>query len=120
MTGVISGQRLWRTADGELVPDGHPDAAFLAYGPGDQVPDADAKGLKLNAPTENKLVEPQENKGSGLTIDTRDSVIAALEDLGVKVDRRKGTDTLRSELETAKAAASEGDETEEDPASEEE
>lgn len=102
---MITGKRLWRTNDGDIVADGHPDAAFLAYGPGDQVPDAVAKGLKLDAPVEDKLAEPAEDKGSGLTIDTRDSVIAVLEDLGHKVDRRKGTDTLRAELAEAKAAA---------------
>ena len=32
--------RIWRTNDGRHVPDGHPDAAFLAYGEGD-VPPAD-------------------------------------------------------------------------------
>lgn len=101
---MLTDRRLWRTNDGEIVPDGHPDAAFLAYAIGDQVPDDVAKGLKLKPPAEDKLVEPAENKGSGLTIDDRDSVIRALEDLGQKVDRRKGTDTLRAELEQARAA----------------
>jgi hypothetical protein len=31
--------RIWRTADGRHVTDGHPDAAFLAYADGDQVPE---------------------------------------------------------------------------------
>lgn len=30
--------RIWRTADGRHVPDGDPDAAFLAYAEGDEVP----------------------------------------------------------------------------------
>jgi hypothetical protein len=30
--------RIWRTQDGSHVPDGHPDAAFLAYAEGDDVP----------------------------------------------------------------------------------
>lgn len=101
---MLTDKRLWRTDDGEIVPDGHPDAAFLAYAIGDQVPDDVAKGLKLKAPSEDKLVEPVENKGSGVTFDTRDSVIRTLEDLGQKVDRRKSTETLRAELEEAKAA----------------
>lgn len=34
-------QRLWRTTDGRLVPDGHLDARQLAYAPGDEIPAAD-------------------------------------------------------------------------------
>lgn len=30
--------RIFRTTDGRHVPDGHPDAAFLAYGDADQPP----------------------------------------------------------------------------------
>lgn len=30
--------RIWRTQDGRHVPDGDPDAAFLAYVEGDEVP----------------------------------------------------------------------------------
>lgn len=33
------GQRIWRTNDGRFVLDGDLDAAFLAYGSGDDVPD---------------------------------------------------------------------------------
>lgn len=33
-------ERIWRTDDGRHVPDGHPDAAVLAYTPGDDVPKA--------------------------------------------------------------------------------
>jgi len=32
------GKRLWRTASGRLVADGHPEAVFLAYGPNDELP----------------------------------------------------------------------------------
>jgi hypothetical protein len=32
-------QHWWRTTDGRLVPTGHPDSAFLAYAPGDEMPD---------------------------------------------------------------------------------
>lgn len=113
-------KRIYRTDDGRLVYEGHPDSAFLAYGIGDNVPDHIAKELDVKTPTEDKLVEPTENKGSGLTIDDRDSVIRALEDLDVKVDRRKGTDTLRSELEAARAAAVEPEEASEEDASTEE
>lgn len=36
------GQRLWRTAEGDLVPDGHPEAQFLAYGVSDDLSPEDA------------------------------------------------------------------------------
>lgn len=35
---MIASQRLCRTADGRIVPDGHPDAAFLVAGAGAEVP----------------------------------------------------------------------------------
>jgi hypothetical protein len=31
---MISPERIWRTVDGSLVADGHPDAAFLVAGVG--------------------------------------------------------------------------------------
>ncbi|ANN16249.1 hypothetical protein SD37_11735 [Amycolatopsis orientalis] len=40
-------KHIWRTADGKLVEHGHPDAAFLQYPAGTDVPDADAKRLRL-------------------------------------------------------------------------
>jgi hypothetical protein len=42
------GIRLWRTASGDLVEDGHPDAVLLAYGVGDPL-SADDKG-KVRSP----------------------------------------------------------------------
>jgi hypothetical protein len=45
---VIVKRRLWHTADRErLVSDGDPAAAFLAYTPGQEVPDALAIELGL-------------------------------------------------------------------------
>lgn len=38
---MIAGQRLWRTRDGGLVPDGDQAAVTLAYAPGDEVSPAD-------------------------------------------------------------------------------
>ena len=32
-------ERVWKTADGRYVADGHPDAAVLAAGPADRLPD---------------------------------------------------------------------------------
>ncbi|WP_327047284.1 hypothetical protein OG320_05165 [Microbispora sp. NBC_01189] len=40
-------QRVWRTADGDLVDDGHPDAAVLAYAAGDELTAADAERYGL-------------------------------------------------------------------------
>lgn len=42
-------RRVWRTADGRLVPEGHVDAAFLAFTPGDAVADAVAVAHGLTA-----------------------------------------------------------------------
>ncbi|WP_183092909.1 hypothetical protein [Nocardioides stalactiti] len=40
------GYRLWRTADGDLVPDEHPDAETLAYGTGDPLKPEDADNVR--------------------------------------------------------------------------
>jgi hypothetical protein len=37
------GKRLWRTASGDLVEDGHPEAVTLAYGADDALVGADKK-----------------------------------------------------------------------------
>ena len=46
---VLVRRRVWRTHAGTLVPDGHPDAAFLAYSPGTAVPDLVAARVGLTA-----------------------------------------------------------------------
>jgi hypothetical protein len=43
---VISPARIWRTVDGDLVPNEHPDAAFLVVGAGCEVPPADEEAVK--------------------------------------------------------------------------
>lgn len=40
--------RIWRTADGRFVGDGHTDARVLAYGPGDEIA---AKDIEQLTPT---------------------------------------------------------------------
>lgn len=56
---AVAKERLYFTADGELVTEGDPRAAFLAAAPGDDVPDAKraAKPHNKQAPT------PQNKKG---------------------------------------------------------
>jgi hypothetical protein len=39
---MIVDKRLYRTADGRLVGEGDPDAAFLAYPAGTEIPDTEA------------------------------------------------------------------------------
>ena len=36
---AVTEQRIFRARDGRPVPEGHEDAAVLAYAPGDEVPD---------------------------------------------------------------------------------
>lgn len=64
-------ERLCRTADGRLVPETHPDAAFLAYAVGKEISPAD-EALLTAGPTEDvtadepdvetKPAEPQATK----------------------------------------------------------
>lgn len=74
-----AGRRLWRTADGALVEDGHADGVSLAYAAGDDVGAADAAKVpgaeaetegdgpqdKARTPQANKSRRPQGNKAGG-------------------------------------------------------
>jgi hypothetical protein len=44
---MVPDRHWWRTADGRLVPHGHPDALFLAYAKGIEVPDHLAEQIGL-------------------------------------------------------------------------
>ncbi len=44
---MILDRHWWRTEDGRLVPDGDPDARFLAYPTGQEIPDATARQLGI-------------------------------------------------------------------------
>lgn len=56
-----NGERLWRTAEGDLVPDGHPDALLLAYGVDDEMAAADIDNVREVADDENDLPESDED-----------------------------------------------------------
>lgn len=76
MSTYLVTERLARTADGRLVPYDHPDAAFLAYIPGQQISwnEAEAAGLvdqKAAEPVEDKMMGPVENKGVRIAPETR-------------------------------------------------
>ena len=45
-----AGERLWRTEEGDLVPEGHPDAVVLAYGTDDVLKDADTDKVRSAEP----------------------------------------------------------------------
>lgn len=47
-------ERVYRTADGDLVPEGNERAAFLAYAVGDEITKADEAALKKRAAPANK------------------------------------------------------------------
>ena len=64
---MFAPSRVYRTADGSLVREGHPDAVALAYGEGDPVENRDAKDVealfadkpkKAPAPRNKKAPEP--------------------------------------------------------------
>lgn len=60
-------QRLYRTTDGELVPEGNLKAAFLAYAVGDEIAAEDAKkvpGTKSSKPAANKMADKPEDKSA--------------------------------------------------------
>lgn len=59
-----SEHRIFRTTDGRLVADGHPDAAFLAYLPGDEVDQQDVVKLKLRVPPEDKMAARPADKAA--------------------------------------------------------
>lgn len=60
------GRRVFRTVDGKHVPDGHPEAAFLAYSQWDEIPadvQAEVEPKKAPKPAD-KSAKPQANKGA--------------------------------------------------------
>jgi hypothetical protein len=60
---VTADQRLWRTRDGEgLVLDGDPDAATLAYAPGDEIAQADVDKVPAEKQAAPKAKAPAANK----------------------------------------------------------
>lgn len=58
-------ERLYRTADGDLVAEGNPAAAFLAYAEGDEIDAKDrdkVPGAKSSKPAANKMATKPEDK----------------------------------------------------------
>jgi hypothetical protein len=53
-------RHIWRTASGELVEHGHPDAAVLAYAAGDQVPDEIAAKDRLSRFAKKSTPKPED------------------------------------------------------------
>lgn len=56
--------RVYRTVEGRLVPEGHPEAAFLEFPAGADLPNvvAAALGLKQAEPLEDKQAAKPEDK----------------------------------------------------------
>lgn len=111
-------QRLWRTKDARLVLDGHPDAASLAYAPGDDVlaPDRElakrAAAVKPTGPAKpDRTAELTAELGrvrKELTAQVkaaeteRDGLRAELTELQAEQERRQGEmDELRRQLAEA-------------------
>jgi hypothetical protein len=58
-------KRLWRTKKGDLVEDGHPEAEYLAYTPGDTLSDKDkgkVRAAKKAPAASNKQADAPANK----------------------------------------------------------
>lgn len=56
-------ENLYRTADDRVVPEGHPDAAFLLAAEGDEIPEGYKAPAKQDAgPAEDKAAPAPENK----------------------------------------------------------
>lgn len=55
-------ERIYRTRDGRLVKEGHLDAAFLAYPPGSQIPDDEARANGLLEDEKPALRRPAKNR----------------------------------------------------------
>lgn len=58
MSVYLVRERLWRTKDGKIVPEGDPRAAFLFATPG-MVLEEKPKVEKATQPDENKLLKPE-------------------------------------------------------------
>lgn len=54
--------RIWRTLGGVLVAEGHPDAAFLAYGQDDEVAGGDSNAVAALLAPATKQVKARPNK----------------------------------------------------------
>ena len=105
-------KHLWRTAQGDrLVETGHPDAAFLAYPAGSDIPDDEAAryGLKSKPKPADKAAAKPADKAVAKPADKSNDDLAALraeaEEAGVTVDKRWGADRLRQEIADAKGKA---------------
>lgn len=61
---AITENRIYRTADGRAVAEGHQDAIVLAYAPGDEVPDGVLEQVEPagDVDVETKQAKPAANK----------------------------------------------------------
>lgn len=103
-----AGKRLWRTDDGDLVEDGHPDAVTLAYGQDDDLspddvenvrpageddpdaPDTDGIAVPDDLTTVDQLIEWVEAADDHDEARARAAVVLAAE-LGKDEDQRRAT-----------------------------
>jgi hypothetical protein len=60
-------EHVWRTEEGRYVPAGHPEAAYLAYAPGQEVLDREAQRIGLadylksrSAPQDKSIARPMD------------------------------------------------------------
>lgn len=59
---TVASQRLFRTVDGRVVPEGDPESAFLLAGVGDEIPAEFEHAAKAMSAPPNKAAKQPANK----------------------------------------------------------
>lgn len=104
---VVSPDRLWLTADRErVVPDLHPDAAFLLVGEGGTMLRKDAERYGLLEPAADDDVSDAPDVGAELDGMTLRDLRSLADVEGVDVTHAKTKAQVRDALEAARAGAS--------------
>lgn len=107
----VSDKRLYRTQDGDVVPEGHPDAAFLLVPEGGMLSDEDAEryGLKGGAKPDMKSdlemardrLAAAERRGAFVEAEAHRNAIATLEARErMTAEQRKGARRAAAPLVT--------------------
>jgi hypothetical protein len=80
VTYVVQGRWCWTADKSRLVPDGDPDAAFLAYPAGTEIPESEASRVGLPAAATKLAPKPQDKMRS--TIPRNKTIVKDVEPNG--------------------------------------